>query len=287
MRATVLFLLLNVLLPCAAFAQDAPAKPLSAREAYVLAMRELKQEASDAKESLKLPRLRADYAAQFGHEIDRELVASKLLRPMDRDAFVDAYMRWQMTGFLDGLPAMEDAEFEQFLDHLPACVQNPQMSDAFVQPLMRASRETELQPSDQKVVRTMIDAMQAQRDQAGVMRRPAEELRNWIAEHVGEDGNRPVLAAFENCVALARAGWDLRRAKGAIDEQCERALRDRSFKEDQRERIAKQMEVMKPISVLRITNAAMSEEGVLSVSSDEEGIHDYELRKWARTIRRQ
>jgi len=275
-----------MLLAPRAVAQSEAERELSPRQAFQTAMRELTKEAREAKSSFVLPRQRADFAAHFDHELDRELLASKFVHAMDRDPFIDAYIRWQLTSFFEELPAMDDEAFEKFLSELPACVPNPQASEEYVQPLMRASEAGELAPSDQKYVEKLIARLGEQREQAGVMRRPAESLRQWIAERVGEEGHRPIQASLEQCAALAEAGWDLDRIKNTITEQCEASFRDRSFSEEQRDRVARQAEALAKYNALRI-NSAYLDDGSLIVRADPVGVYDYEVRKWARTIRRQ
>jgi hypothetical protein len=259
---------------------------VSPREALTTALRELTDEAREAQKSGTLPRLKADYAAQFPHQIDSALIKTKLLRPVGRDPFIDAYIRWQLTSFVDALPEMDDAEFEKFLSELSACVLNPQVSEKFVQPLMRASSAGELAPSDHKYVQNLIDDLKAQREQASVLRRPADELRAWIAKHVGENGHRPMQVAIERCAALAQAGWDLREMKEELTLRCEAALRDRSLSEEQRQRVARQLQNLAQFSALRINDAYLRD-GSLIVNTESSGVYDYEARQWARTILRQ
>lgn len=277
----IAFLIVTLALCHGAARQDSP----SPRAALQQALRELEQEARTARETFSLPRMKADFASSFAHPLDAALVSARIIKPVHRDRFIDAYVRWQLTGFLDDVPAMDDKAFESFLEALPACIENPQMTGEFVQPMMRASTADELSRSDQQRVQQLMDDLKRHRDQASVMRRPADELRQWIADRLGERGHRPLQAAFERCAALARAGWELGPIKQHIDALCERSLRDRSLTDELRQRLARQVENLAGLSALRITNAYL-EENRLIVNTDEVGVQDFETRKWARLILR-
>ena len=270
----------------AGFAASLPApadREVSPREAMNSALRELIDEAQESKRTFMLPRVKSDFAADFVHSLDDELIVKRIERPVDRDPFVDAYVRWQLTSFLDRLPAMDDEEFEDFLRNMPACVPNPQIDQRFVQPLMRAGEAGELSPGDQKQAMKLVEELEQRRNQASALRRPAEMFRDWVAEHVGEEGHRPLQLSLERCAAFAKSGWDLDECKADITRKCEAALRDRSFTNEQRERVARQMEGLTQFSSLLVTGAYLDER-VLIVSTASIGVFDFEVRKWQRTL---
>lgn len=292
-RTTLLraIIIVALLAPAMAHVASSGATPrgddaTSAREALQMAMRDLTREAREAKKSFSLPRLNADFAGTFPHDIDDSLIWMRVAKRVDRDPFIDSYIRWQLTSFLDELPALDDAEFEALLGDLPPCLPNPQADESLVNTLMRANAAERLQPSDLKRIEALLSQLGTRREQAGVLRRPAEGLRAWLQEKVGDTGHRPLQVAIERCDALAKAGWDLEDAKADMTARCEAALRDRSFTQEARERIARQMQNLVQPARLRIVDAYVRDDGLV-VNTDTVGVYDFEVRKWAKTVLRQ
>ncbi len=109
-------------------AVPAIAQPPSRPPAAILAtaIKSLLEEARLAKTEEELPRQNADFARQAGQQpLPPIIVGRQLIRRADRDPFVDAYVRWQLTSFEPALPEMNDRAFERFLCELRPMLEYP------------------------------------------------------------------------------------------------------------------------------------------------------------------
>ncbi len=108
------------------------------------ARRLLISEALDAKKNQQLPTLSPDFAQRFDREIPDADLSQAILEPTHRDPFVDAYVRWQLTSFDPALPEFNDQQFADFMDNIPALVQNPRADPQIIDTLERLAESAVL-----------------------------------------------------------------------------------------------------------------------------------------------
>ena len=97
---------------------DAPPESLEA------VVQLLKGEAREAWASGTLPREHSNVGDEYDVPIDEEVLRGLLVRRIDRDGFVDAYVRWQLLSYGPVLLALEDNEYRRLLQTAPAFVPN-------------------------------------------------------------------------------------------------------------------------------------------------------------------
>lgn len=144
-------------------------------------------------------------------------VLAAIVRPQHADPFVDAYVRWQLTGLAgDGSAGigLDDKLAGQLLDHLPRPVDNPRAESRFVARLERAAGFGPLPPAELQRVRSEIAAVEAAAAEADALNRATDGFHAWVEQRLGEQW-RPILlsARLAACVA---GGWPSTRAKADL-----------------------------------------------------------------------
>jgi len=284
--------------PCTiAAAQDAPR---IANPAVLMqhAVRELGREAQQARDSGELARKEADFAAAFLRE--RELAAdfvpahiiwNALRRPQhDRDPFIDAYIRWQLTGFANAAIPPEESlsieEFESFLANLPAYLLNPRSDRQTVARLNSVLNRQNLSEKEISDLTAISEDLQTREQRVTALNIPAERFRAWIEKQAGARGMRVHQARIERLGSMVGSGWNPERLKREIAAGLEAAAKDYSFTPDQRRRVAGQMLTLAgrrtPI-ITRIT-PPQSADDVAQAQFDEAALYDFEVTEWIRIM---
>ncbi len=143
-----------------------------------------------------------------------------IARPQHADPFVDAYVRWQLTGLAGGPAILDDRVTGQLLDHLPRLVDNPRAEPRFVARLERAATAGALAPSELQRVRGELAAIEAAAARAEALNRAAEGFLGWVQERLADaapqdTGHRPILLAAR-LAACVGGGWPSGRAKADL-----------------------------------------------------------------------
>ena len=229
-------------------------------------------------------RRRPDFARSYGEPLPLHRVARALGRSHHRDPFIDAYVRWQLTGFDPPLPD-DDRAFERLLASLPALVPNPMADRGLIDDLTRISREAALSPAQlatlEERLKEIGTAAKAARDKT----RPAVGLRVWIATRTGERGARAIQTRLERCRALIQAGWNPEATKTDIEKCCARSADDAAFARADRERVAAQAATLAGTRRPFIASAQIIGDR-LSIRFEDAAVYDFDTRRWARTILR-
>lgn len=243
----------------------------------------LKREAREARKSGELPRSRPDIAGEMGVAIDAALVGRSMTRAADRDSFVDAYVRWQLTSFDPSLPALDAAEFERLLMQLPPLIDNPQADQRLLEMMNRAVQAGQLGEADQAYLNAALNDMTAQTSRASAMNRPALGLRDWLARAMRDDVVRHVQCGLVRCAALVQAGWDVQRAKRDVERRFERAASGPALTEEDRQGLARQARRLLEYQRVRIGSARIVE-GAAAVEFVDTGVYDFDVNRWLRLI---
>jgi hypothetical protein len=250
-------------------------------------IRTLTEEAKKSKSDGVLVRNSADFAKHFGDPPPEPLVRERLLRPIDRDRFIDAYVRWQLTSFEPDLDAanMHDRDFAALVSSLPACIENPQANPALIDWLQSASKLGALSESQQTEINGRLNDLAAKTSAAAALAIPAMQLRQWFRQQF-EAANQPprfLALLLDAAKALAAAGWPVDDAKAVIDRAAEKAAEHREFTIEQRRSLIVAMQRCITGTRMYVISAGVSE-GAISVNYAATGIFDFDVRRWAKAV---
>lgn len=264
-----------------AIAQPPPRSP-AATLATVL--KTLLDEARLAKTEEQLPRQDADFAHQGGQQpLPPLIVGRHLIRRADRDPFVDAYVRWQLTSFEPTLPEMTDREFERFLSELPPMLENPRANGSLLGDINAALGAGALPESTQTALRRRLDTLAAQASRARTMNRPAMNLYDWVSSQLPQTGARALQLQLARLGALVDAGWPSDAAKSRLEELFNASARDRSFTAEQRRLVASQAQRLAGRTRVFLTSARI-DQGALVAQFNDTGVYDFDVKRWTRAL---
>lgn len=266
----------------------APAKSPAASLAHCIRL--LTEEARKSKADGVLVRNSADFAKDFGETLPGPQLRERLMRPIDRDRFIDAYVRWQLTSFAPDLDAanMTDREFAALLTSLPASIENPQADPGLIDALQRASKRGALTETQQTELNARINDLAAKTSAASALAMPSMLLRQWFRQQfeAANQQQRFLMMLMDAATALARAGWPVDDAKAVIDRATENAALQREFTTEQRRTFVVAMQRSVTGSRMFVTSAGINE-GAIFVNYAATGIFDFDVQRWAKAVMRE
>lgn len=273
----------GLLVAAPAIAQPPPRSPAAT---LATAIKTLLDEARLAKTEEQLPRQDADFAHQAGQQpLPPLIVGRHLIRRADRDPFIDAYVRWQLTSFEPALPEMTDREFERFLSELPPMLENPRANGSLLGDVNAAIRAGALGESTQAALRRRLDALAAHAGRARTMNRPAMNLYDWVAHQLPQTGARALQLQLARLDALVDAGWPSDTAKSHLEDLFHASARDRSFTPDQRRLVASQAQRLAGRTRVFLTSARIDQDALIAQFNDT-GVYDFDVKRWTRALLR-
>ena len=246
------------------------------------ALRRLRQEAStlkSAKDEATVPAV-PDFATRFQSPLHPQLLSEAMIAPADRDSFVDAYVRWQLTSFQPSLPEMDDREFIAFMAAAPAMIPSPRAEAATVRVFQRAREAQSISPAALKQLRDLASQLEAQTATAQTMNRSAIGFRDWVATQLGETGHRPRLWMLERCAATAVAGFPVGQLKSQITTEFRESVADRSFTQPQRELVAQQAARLVDLERTIVDSIVFTATGGVEVSFQRVRIDADDVARW-------
>ena len=263
-------------------AQPAQQSPAAA---IAMAVKTLADEARLVKTDAQLPRQEADFAQELERSLPPELVGSRLVRRVDRDPFVDAYVRWQLTSFDPTLPQMADGAFQRFLRDLPPMLESPRAREALIGEIYAAIRSGKLSQPEQLSLGRRLDALAKQTRQARTMNRPTMSLYDWVASQLSPTGARMLQLELARLNAMVDAGWPTEAAKSQLEELFNASARDESFDAEQRRLVAEMTQRLVGRTRVYLAVARIDESAVVAQFNDT-GVYDFDVQRWTKAILR-
>jgi hypothetical protein len=229
------------------------------------------------------PRREANFASDFEGTIEPEKLVRRILRPVDRDPFIDAYVRWQLTSFDPPLDSLPDRQYEALLRSLPALEENPRAEESLLATLRQFAEAGALDEPRRRAVQEEIDAAKELAEHAELRNEPALHLRAWIERKWPECSLRAIEVQIERCDALIKAGWPVDRAKQDLERCLARAASERSVDDDGRRRLARLLPPLTRTSRLYLADAFFAGEA-LTLDLADTAIYDFDVRRWLRLL---
>lgn len=247
------------------------------------AIKTLTDEAHEAKETQQLPRQKANFATSFNQTLPTELVGRKISRQINRDDFVDAYVRWQLTSFDPTLPKFNDREFARFISSLPKLLDHPRADNALLADINKAIGAGILDEKSQEQLSSKITECTKKTSVASSLNLPNTRLRTWILSQISNTGARPLQIKLDQLAKTVQAGWPVDRIKTQLDKLFEKSDRDRSFTIKQRQTVVRQAQKLIGMNRVFLARANISD-GTISADFDDSGVYDFDVRRWTRSI---
>jgi hypothetical protein len=246
------------------------------------AVAQLTAEALRCRKDQKLAASKPDFAARFSarEQLDLSQLSKAMLSPAHRDPFVDAYVRWQLTSFDPALPPLDERAFVQFIEALPAMVENPAGDAEAMAAFEQVDEKGVLTPGMLKRYKEAEAELRRRGAVAEALNVPAEGLRDWILAQVGSTGALPRLLLLERCAATVRAGWSAGKLKGDVTREFTASTTDGQFKPDQRALVAAYARHLAGTERRIIKEITFMADGSLRVSFETPRISEQDAEKW-------
>lgn len=250
------------------------------------AVHQLTEEAKQSLEKQQLARPAANFAGEFKgkEQFPVKLVGQRIIHPLHSDPFIDAYIRWQLTSFDPKLPDLDAHQFDKLLDELPKPIRNPRADRDLINTLIASGKTGALSAAAQESINKQLNDLSERASRAAALNQAALGLRAWLRGQLPRTGERPLLAGLEQCTALVESGWPVDDAKAKLDETFKAGDRDRQFTDEQRQSVINHMRPLIGKRTLYVTSAVISD-GRLAVEYADTAIYDFDVRRWARSVK--
>jgi hypothetical protein len=249
------------------------------------ALKRLADEAEQSRRNGTLVRGSPTFASEVGQALPGMLVLDRLTKRIDEDPFIDAYVRWQLTGFDIPEFAQTDAAFDRLLRSLPALLLSPRADAAIIDTLSRASQAGRLTSRQREDANSALNNLAARTSAAQSLNVPGLEFRAWVIKRCEPSRpDRAILVAMERAAALAAAGWPNEDAKREVDSMIEKSARRREFTAAQRQEVLQRAGELVSTGRMFVVSAGISGEA-LAVDYSMAGIFDFDVRRWERLLR--
>lgn len=226
----------------------------------------------------------ADFAQRFRRETSIAQIERRLVHAQDRDAFVDAYIRWQLTSYQPELAELRDREFQRLLIGLPALRENPMADPRVIRTLDNLVERGPLSEEQQESVDALIGKLEDKRDTASALNRAPLGLRAWLLDQHDATGLRPLQLHIERVAAHTASGWDAAPAKSALEACCQASADERdAFLLPDRRRIAVQLQRLLQQRTLYLESIRRRGDRI-ELDYNEAAVDDFEVNRWLRII---
>ena len=245
------------------------------------ARRLLISEALDAKKNQQLPTLSPDFAKRFDREIPDADLSQAILEPTHRDPFVDAYVRWQLTSFAPALPEFNDQQFADFMDNIPALVQNPRADPQIIDTLERLAESAVLPAQRLQQLQADIAELDRRTTITAQFNEPAISFAQWVQRKLGETGPRPRQWLLARCAATIGAGWSTRSIKTRMTRNFTASLDDKSFTSDHRRLVVQQAQQLVGFKRRFVNEVTFLANGSVRVTFSTSGVDRDDVKRWS------
>jgi len=280
-RIIIRLALLSVLMQAASVA--APPTSAPAAEPFERVVKLLADEARQSKERGELIRGRANIADTFRLDLPLEKLGGRILRRQHDDAFIDAYIRWQLTSFKPSLSRLSDREAHRAIENLPTLLENPRADEVLIASLQKAAQAGPLSSSDQTMLNQRLNDLATRASRIDAMNQPALSFRKWSADQLPSRGLQPCLAGLEQISASIRAGWPPNEPKAELELVLIRSATDRRFTSDQRREFVMAAEKIVGNARVLVVSARI-QENVLSVELATIAVDEFEVKRWVQLL---
>ncbi len=278
--APVFTLALGLAAPPASRPDDDKPKPGNLAQC----IHKLSDEAEKSRSDGALVRNAADFAKSFGDPPPQPALLDKILRRIDRDAFTDAYVRWQLTSFDPPAFTMTDLAFERLVETLPAFIEHPRAQASLVDAMQKAAAVGALNDRQQAEVNDRLNALATQTSRAIALNVPSHEFRTWLEKRFEAEPHRRLRLMIERAATQAEAGWPVDEIKADIDAAMTKAARQREFTLEQRQNLIRAAMARLVKARLYVASAGVAE-NALAVNYATTGLFDFDVQRWERMLR--
>ena len=139
-------------------------------------------------------------------EIDTRVFEQRIIKPIDKNPFVDGYIRWKLTSFPIHLPQLSDLAFEKLLEQLPTYPENPRANSSLCDSVARAA--TGGRPLNRPEIVSLKHKLETVSSRYRITKTqttPADQFRLWLFVELKDEPTRLALAHLERIASTVSA----------------------------------------------------------------------------------
>lgn len=262
-------------------------RPGKEKPAIQRAIDALTLEAQQAKKDQKLPRSEADFAAGFKDEIPTEALLAAITQSVNRDAFIDGYVRWQLTSFNPPLPPLDERQMLKLMASAPTTLPNPCADGEVVATFEKAEDAAQLSARDRERLRETWTTLNQRRQTTESFNLPALGWRKWIDNQLPARGPHKILWLIERVASTVNGGWDSRTVKGdltRLSRDLGRSVGDLALSPQQTQLVCEQIQRMKGLRRRMIEDVAFLANNRVDVTFFNLYVSDDDIEKWVEAM---
>ncbi len=229
----------------------------------------------------------ADFAARFNKPIDETRLLKTLTDRVNRDPFLDAYCRWQLTSFCTTRPGfldLDDRDFLRFLRRAPAMIKNPRADPKTLAVFEAARAAGSLSNHQLKRLRHLNDELVHRTAKARALSEPAGHFYEWVQEQLGDAGPRPRQWLIVRCARTITAGWPTRAIKTEMTRDFTEIATDRRFSPAERHLVARQVRALAGLNRQSVNKVTFMADGSVRVTLSTSGVDKGDVKRWTERL---
>lgn len=229
----------------------------------------------------------ADFAARFNKPIDEARLLETLTDRVNRDPFLDAYCRWQLTSFCTTRPVLLDLDNRDFLRLLrraPTMIENPRADPKTLAVFKKARAAGSLSNRNLKRLRHLTDELVHRTAKARELSEPAAHFYEWVQEQLGGAGPRPRQWLILRCARTITAGWPTRGIKTEMTRDFTEIANDRRFSAAERHLIAQQVRALAGWNRQSVNKVSFMADRSVRVTLSTSGVDNSDVKRWTERL---
>jgi hypothetical protein len=245
-------------------------------------------EGEQSRKGEKLVRVEADFAATFKEEIPEDALLKALTQPVHAQAFIDAYVRWQLTSFNPVLPVLDDRQFARLMAATPELLANPCAREETIAAFEKGESAANLTAREIERARETWSELNRQRQVIETLNTPALQWRQWIDNQLPARGPRKIQWNIERVASTIAGGWDTRDAKGDLTRAAKdlgQSVGDLALTPPQTNMVCEQIQRLRGLKRRMIEDVAFLANGRLDVTFANLYVSENDIEKWVEALR--
>ena len=262
----------------------APQSSRNAKTAIEHAIESLATEAQQALRIEKLPTDEPEFADRRLGDIPLLQLQEALVHQQDKDPFVDAYIRWQLTSFKPDFPPLDDAQFARVLDAMPKFIENPRADKELLAFLDQFKQLDPNCGSLQPFGNHDIAELMRRGEVAEAFNKPAEEIFEWTKTRLASSPARQILVQIAHCQATIASGWPSRDVKTRMTKTMKSARTDPRISPADRQLIAERLKLLIGLERRSVNEITIKKGGQVETTFTTSAVFKHDVQKWIDTL---
>jgi hypothetical protein len=223
----------------------------------------------------------ADFARRHPLALDPSAILEALGAPADRDPFVDAYVRFQLTSADPDPALLEERGLRRLLERAPRLLENPRADARVLAALRRAHGAGSLSKRQLQALRALAADLEARAQRAARLNGPAERFARWLESALQSRGHLGAEWALRRCAAAVSAGWPVAKLKAQVTAALQAAAADPGLEAAQRQQVAQAIRQLAGVERESVESITFMADGSVRAAFATSRISAEDAERWA------